>query len=332
MTPTSLTVTEPVHVGVARTITASAARAAGLPDRIADRVVIAASELASNLVKYGAEGLFTVFRSPSTLDLLATDRGQGIRDVEQSMRDGYSTHGSLGTGLGAVRRMADVFDLYSVPGAGTTALARWRITGADPLGVTLGTALVSAPGETLSGDACTVLRHGGITTAVVVDGLGHGRDAATAAAAAIARVAADPAAAPDALFSSLDADLARTRGAAVAVAQFDIVEGTLRYQGVGNITARLYPAGGKHESLVSAPGIVGRRQLRGRRTFPSVRPWQQGSWLIMHTDGVSERWDAASWPDVFDHDPAIVAGWLLGQYCRRRDDACVLAIAGGDPL
>ncbi|MFC4002799.1 ATP-binding protein [Prauserella oleivorans] len=334
MISAALAVNLPVHVGKARSMATTAAREAGLPAKAVDRVSIAASELASNLVKYACEGLLAVVASPRGFDLLATDRGPGLRRPEEALRDGYSTSGSLGTGLGGVRRLADEFDLYSRYGEGTTVLARWvpeTLPETLPvLGLHIGAAVFTAPGETVSGDAWTVVRSEGLVTFVVADGLGHGPDAAAASAAAVSHVAAMPAAPPAALLEAMDADRAAARGSAVAIAQFDLARNRLWFSGVGNIAARLYSATGSHETLVSVPGIVGRRQRRGRRADPLMRSWSEESRLIMHTDGVSERWNAADLHDAFGHDAATVAGWLLGQHCRRRDDACVLVVGGGD--
>ncbi len=58
------------------------------------------------------------------VQLAALDTGPGIPDVDAAMADGYSTANSLGGGLGACRRAAGVFDLYTAPGAGTTVIAR----------------------------------------------------------------------------------------------------------------------------------------------------------------------------------------------------------------
>ena len=58
------------------------------------------------------------------VEILALDKGPGIRDLERSLRDGYSTAGGAGTGLGAISRLSSEFDVYSPPGKGTALLAR----------------------------------------------------------------------------------------------------------------------------------------------------------------------------------------------------------------
>ncbi|PRX49924.1 anti-sigma regulatory factor (Ser/Thr protein kinase) [Prauserella shujinwangii] len=330
MTGAAVAVTQQVHVNQARNLATSRARAAGLPRSSVDRVALAASELATNLVKYAVDGLFAVAATPGGFDLLAADRGPGIRRVDECLRDGYSTTGTLGTGLGAVRRLADRFDVFSRVPQGTAVLARWHLTGADSaLGVRLGAAEYTTPGETVSGDAWAVATGRGVTTLAVSDGLGHGPGAAEASAAALAHVSA--AGMPDEVLGVMNDALARTRGATVAVAQIDHRRHVLRYSGVGNIAARLYAGGDTAgETLVSHPGIVGKRPRTSRSHRPAERTWSSECRLVLHTDGVSQRWSAGDWPGLLRHEPATVAGWLLGQHCRRRDDACVVVIAGGD--
>lgn len=343
MTGTALAVTDPVHVLQARNLAMLAARDAGLAEDVVGRVAIAASELATNLVKYATDGLLVTAVEPSRLDLLSTDHGPGMERVAESMRDGFSTVGTLGVGLGGVQRMADTFDIFSRYGEGTTVLARWTApirtpaptsnpaTVAQPPALRYGVAAVPALGETVCGDGWGVASSGDVTTVVLSDGLGHGPDAAAASAAATAHVLADPTASPIDLIAAMDADMTPRRGATVAVAQFHPARSTLLFCGIGNTTVRLFSEDGRHETLVSVPGIVGRRQRRGMRPPPLTRSWSAGSRLVMHTDGISDRWEALEWTGVWEHDPATVAGWLLGQHRRHRDDACALVVTGGGP-
>src|SRR5580693_8222419 len=121
----------------------------------------------------------------------------GPRDVSAAMRDGHSTSGTLGIGLGAIRRLADFCDLYSVPGHGTALVARfWPVPREHvPRGAAHGRCaglIRPITGETECGDAYGVLRTDDTVTAVFCDGLGHGPLAAAAAAAALAAVLGDP--------------------------------------------------------------------------------------------------------------------------------------------
>ncbi|WP_026453888.1 ATP-binding protein [Saccharomonospora iraqiensis] len=330
MSGEALAVHAPVHVHQARMAAGRAAREAGLAERTVERVVLAVSELATNLQKYATGGLLMAIPRPDGLDVVATDLGPGIADVPDSMRDGHSTTGTLGVGLGGVRRMADVVDIHSRPGEGTTVLARWTVAKPPHLGVEVGAALAAAAGETECGDNWVVAHERGVTTVALSDGLGHGPEAASASAAVTAHVAANPSAPPGQLIAAMDADSSVRRGATAAVAQFHPARSTLTFSAVGNSVARLFPGDGTHEALVSTPGIVGRRQRSGGRAAPVVRPWSGRSRLVMHTDGVTQRWRAEEIAELLAHDPATAAGWLLGRYGRHRDDSCVVVVGGGE--
>ncbi|SHF02162.1 ATP-binding SpoIIE family protein phosphatase [Streptoalloteichus hindustanus] len=326
MSRPDLRIDQPGHVGPARALAVRAAHVAGLPQAVVDRVALAATELASNLVRHAGGGSLLAQQGPAGLELLALDLGPGIARVSDSMRDGFSTAGTLGAGLGTVRRAADEFDLFSLPGAGTVVLARWRR--AERLGPVVGAVGVPAPGEDVSGDAWTAVRGSGVLTVLVSDGLGHGPAAAAASRRAVALVREHPDADPAALLGTLRSGLAGTRGAAVAVAQVHHGTGRLRFVGMGNVAARLHAdrsAGARR--LVSRPGIVGVGQNRPA-LIDTVHPWGPESLLVLSTDGVSDRWSLADWPGLTRHDPTTVAAWVLWHANRRRDDVCVLALAG----
>src|SRR5690348_7468410 len=81
----------------------------------AGRVAIVATELATNLLRHAGGGELLLqtlgIEGTAVVEMLALDRGPGMADVERCMMDGYSTIGTPGTGLGAVRRLADEFDI-----------------------------------------------------------------------------------------------------------------------------------------------------------------------------------------------------------------------------
>jgi serine/threonine-protein kinase RsbT len=91
------------------------------------RVATAASELARNILKYAGRGHITImpaeYDGRTGIEILAEDRGPGIEDVEQAMKDRYSSGGTLGLGLPGVRRLMDVFKIESAPGQGTRVMA-----------------------------------------------------------------------------------------------------------------------------------------------------------------------------------------------------------------
>lgn len=116
---------------VVRAVLEGTRRAAelGLDQVTRQRVSTAISELARNIIKYaggkGAVIIRTVSESGRTgLEVVAADRGPGIENVEEALKDHFSSGGTLGLGLPGVQRLMDEFTIQSEPGVGTTVTAR----------------------------------------------------------------------------------------------------------------------------------------------------------------------------------------------------------------
>jgi len=95
------------------------------------KLVTAASELARNTIKYGGGGEVHLDALDDGMrrgiGLIFVDHGPGIADVEQALRDGFTTGGGLGLGLGGSKRLVDDFEVASRPGAGTAvSIAKWK--------------------------------------------------------------------------------------------------------------------------------------------------------------------------------------------------------------
>ena len=95
------------------------------------KIVTAASELARNALDYGGGGAVDVELVQNGtrpgVRLTFVDRGPGIADIEQALKDGYTTGGGLGLGLGGAKRLSNEFSIVSQPGAGTRiVIVRWR--------------------------------------------------------------------------------------------------------------------------------------------------------------------------------------------------------------
>ncbi|GAA2011321.1 hypothetical protein GCM10009839_01750 [Catenulispora yoronensis] len=113
----------------ARGAAAALGRRIGLDEQRSSEVALAASEVATNLGKHAVDGaiLLRVIRTEehAGIEFLAIDHGPGMQDVAESLRDGVSSAGSLGIGLGAVIRLADAFDIHTLPTRGTVLWARF---------------------------------------------------------------------------------------------------------------------------------------------------------------------------------------------------------------
>ena len=152
-------------------------------------------------------------------------------------------------------------------------------------------------------------------TGVLCDGLGHGPLAASAAMEAVAAVLEDPLAEPAVLLERAHRRMAHTRGGAVGVVQ--VAGQVARFAGLGNVAAVIL-ADGTRRSMISVPGIAG-HQARTIRQFEYTAP--PGAAIILHSDGISGRWDPAALPGLNARDPLVVAAALLAQAGSRRDDA-----------
>ncbi|MFF5054132.1 SpoIIE family protein phosphatase [Micromonospora sp. NPDC000663] len=290
--------------------------------RIADLAIVAA-ELTSNLVKHADDGVLLLRpvrrAGEAGVELVAIDSGPGMADLTVSSRDGHSTSGTLGIGLGAIVRQASWFDGYSLPGRGTVlAVQVWP---AAPPGVSWAGALVRPiTGETVSGDGYAVRVADGRHQVLVSDGLGHGPLANNATEAALAAFRSAPAGPPAAVVGHLHRSMSHTRGAALAVAEL-AEGGMLRYAGLGNISGVIVEGDGQRRGLVSLPGIAGHQR-------PTIReydyPFGPGARLVMHSDGVVDRWRLTDYPGLAERSPLVMAATLLRDAGVRRDDACVL--------
>jgi len=95
------------------------------------KIVTAASELARNTLEHGQGGeiLLEALNDGDRRGLRLTfeDKGPGIPDIEAALRDGFTTGGGLGLGLGGARRLVNEFDIKSKPGEGTcVTIVRWK--------------------------------------------------------------------------------------------------------------------------------------------------------------------------------------------------------------
>lgn len=95
------------------------------------KLITAASELARNMVIYGGGGTVTLEHleqdGRTGVRIIFDDKGPGIADIGLALRDGYTTGGGLGLGLGGSKRLVSDFELRSAPGQGTTiTITRWK--------------------------------------------------------------------------------------------------------------------------------------------------------------------------------------------------------------
>jgi hypothetical protein len=254
------------------------------------------------------------------VEIVTIDKGPGMADLGHALGDGHSTAGTLGIGLGAIERQAGWCDMHSVPGKGTVLVAQvWPDAPPEPMWAA---GLVRPlTGEPVSGDGFAVRQTGSRRQVLVCDGLGHGRLAHTATQEAVRVFAGVPDVPPAAVVDALHRTLGHTRGAALAVAELDQDRGLVRYAGLGNISGTVLAPDGGRRGMVSLPGIAGHQKRQIREYEYPLAP---GAVVLMHTDGVVDRWNAADYPGLLGHSPQVIAATVLRDAGTRRDDAGVL--------
>lgn len=317
-------------VGEARRHAAQLAHECGLDEVRTGALALVVTELATNLLRHAKQGRLLLAMRPARgeVEVIAIDHGPGIADVERSLGDGFSTGGTPGTGLGAVRRLAQDFDLHSSVPEGTVIVARVRADGPPPPESAFCIAAVSlaAPGERVCGDGCVFALDGERASLLVADGLGHGPDAAEAARAAIAVFMEDPLREPRDQLREVHAGLRNTRGAAVMMLDADAAAGSVRSAGAGNVVGRLV-SGTSDRSILSQHGTAG---VTIRRPEEVSTPWPPHALLLVCSDGLETRWKPETLTPVLGRDPALAAALLLRDHCRGRDDATVAVLRRKD--
>lgn len=321
--PVWLSVDNVALAGSARRTAVALATEAGISARTIGNLAIVATELATNLGQHADDGviLLRVRRASDQVgvEIIAIDRGPGMPDVEDSARDGVSTAGTLGIGLGAIGRMADELDVYSLPGTGTVLSATlWD-------GPAPGLAWVSGltrpiTGEQVCGDAYAARVVQDRRQVLLCDALGHGPVAAVASQAVIAEFSGAPPLGPKAVLEYLHDRTRHTRGSVAAIAEWDAENQIVRYAGIGNVVGAVVGES-ERRAMVSLPGILG-HQRREIREF--TYPLAAGALVILHSDGLTDRWNLANYPGLVTRSPVVVAATLMRDAGKRRDDACVL--------
>ncbi len=316
------------QVGHARREAIRMAQALGFNETLCGNVGVVVTEIASNLARHAIGGELIIRETgwgpTNGLEIISVDQGPGMASVTRSLRDGYSTRGGAGIGLGAVKRLATALDAHSVPGIGTVLVAQFGVEPPSPrrrsFALDVSAISLPLPGETACGDAWAVWQEPNRTVIMVVDGLGHGELAAQAAQEAVQVFQEHPELPPARLIKACHDRMRHTRGAAMAVAEIYHRTHEIWYAGVGNINGRVY-TGATSKGMVSYSGTVG-HTIRKINEFTYALP--PGAVLVMASDGVSNRWEFEDYPGLVVRQPATIAARLCRDFRRTTDDSTVL--------
>ncbi|MBM0744113.1 SpoIIE family protein phosphatase [Phormidium sp. CLA17] len=327
----AIPITESSQAGEARRTALALVDRLGFNEAERGKVGIVVTEVANNLLRHAQGGviLLRAIEQATALgiEILSLDTGPGMLDVDECLQDGFSTGGTSGNGLGAMRRLSGFFEIYSRVGKGTALLAHLWSAPADPSPketLEIGVVCLPVLSEEVSGDAWAIQDHPQRSLLLVADGLGHGPAAASASSAAVRVFQEHHPRSPHAIIEMAHGALRTTRGAALAIAEIDFEQQVVRFAGVGNIAASISSLT-EHHNLVSYNGTVG-HELRKIQEFSY--PWYPNGLLIMHSDGLGTQWKLDRYPGLSQKHPSLIAGVLYQDFHRERDDVTVLVAKG----
>jgi anti-sigma regulatory factor (Ser/Thr protein kinase) len=301
---------------------------AGFSEGKVGELDIVVAEIVSNLVKHAGGGQLYVKLVEDDgvqgIELISVDNGPGMTDVTRMVADGVSTKNTLGQGLGAMKRLSDVFQVYSLKEWGTVILIRIFVeelpSFRKPATEEVRSVVIPKPGETECGDGFFHLATREHIKIFLGDGLGHGPEAAKAVTTAGAAFLESPEVDPANIIRDINEKVKKTRGLVGTVAVFDLLQRKWQVCGVGNISTRIIGPGAA-KNLMPYNGIIG---LNVPRTLNSQEiDYEKGQQMIMCSDGLKSKWDTGRYPAVQRYDASILSASLLKDFARNTDDMSV---------
>lgn len=301
-------------------------RRMGFSDLKREHMELVCNEMVTNQNKYAeGNGLVQIWETSDpapALDLFAFDYGKGILNVQSAIQDGYTTAGTMGKGLGAIQRLSDQSEIYSLPVEhakdsdwhGTAVWSRFCRGDTDPEYIhDLGVYTRAYQDSTFNGDLIQVRTGESRTRWLHMDGLGHGREAAEVVEG-IGHFL-DSETPVDGLMQRLSTRLQGARGAVAMICEVDGISRNMTICGVGDMVAHLISRGEK-KAISFSPGVLGHAH-RSLETFSYDFPDQ--ALLITASDGLRRSMTLRSFPDLWRLHPQLIA-LVLGQVVGRHND------------
>lgn len=318
----------PVDVPVARRRAVALACAIGLNETQVGQVALITTEMATNVVKHAGQGgllIAKLVQEVQGISLIAWDCGRGMH-VSSSIVDGVSTSATLGTGLGAISRLASRYDIYSSPKLGTVvsaAVCATSLTNTDRFA--LGGVSVPIPGELECGDSWDAACEQDVVSLIVVDGLGHGPGAAEAARSVVDAFREQPFDPPAVILERAHRFARPTRGAAASIVRIESACDTVIFAGIGNVGGVVLKDG-KGAHMLSQHGTLGHAV---RRIHEESYALPTEARVILASDGLKSHWDLTPYTNLALQAPITIAALLWRDFARGRDDATAVVVAPG---
>lgn len=303
----------------------------GFADVRRETAELVCTEMLTNQIKYAeGSGLFQIWETlhpTPAIELFAIDYGPGIADLTRAHEDGFTTSGSMGRGLGAIRRLADQSAVYSVtrerreerPWSGVAVWARFLKTRLPETAIPVGAFMRAYRDACDNGDCICATLEAGQVRWLHLDGLGHGTEAARVVSGMEKRVRST--ASPQSVLEKVSKAMEGGRGAVGVAAEVNVDPPGLHLCGVGDMTAAVLDR--EKRSLPFSPGVLG----HAHRRFNTVEmELERGDLVITASDGVRKSWDAQSFPGLWQHHPQMIALVLGNVVGRSSDDKSVFAV------
>ncbi|MFA0960492.1 ATP-binding protein [Roseivirga sp. BDSF3-8] len=327
-----------------KSVLATTCRRLGLTEHQTGKVEIVASEIMTNQLKYGLNGMIlfrTIKKSDEAgIEILGIDSGPGMQNVWQNIKDGVSSgESSLGTGLGAINRFSSEFDIYSYPDKGTVIYSLIRFREDEPAilfqqepsvvsrprkkEINTGVLSVCYPGADVCGDMCATMQKAGNHYFFISDGLGHGVPAHEASRKAVESFTDSEKVDLRDILTDIHHGMEKTRGGVGAMLRLNLNKKRLAYCGVGNITGKVIHEG-KAKSLISVSGTLGYNMPRQPLVVEQdiVPP----AVVVLHSDGLKNSWVWSDYPGLQSRHPLVIAAVLYRDSKVTRDDQMAVVI------
>ena len=335
-----MAIVESYNVAVARRKIAEIAKDVGFDKKAIEEISIVVTELGVNLLEHFAisgriKCSYIKEGKREGLQIVSIDEGPGIANIKAGLEDGVSSTGSLGIGLGAVRRLMS--DLKIDSSTEEQKIINYRRIGTKIVAkkflpskqnykdksskeTRYGIFTRSKIGESYNGDNYFLKHFEDKTLISVIDGLGHGKEASIASKKAVIYLNENYFKKLEEIIHELHELLKHSRGVAISLALINDTEGSLEYLGIGNVMTKIFNS---PEPIrpINYNGTVG----MALRSFKILSySWRVGNIIIMTSDGISSKYDIADGQSLINQHPMLIAKYIFNTFSKEYDDATIL--------
>ena len=328
----SFFISKAAEITLAKRKTRALALKIGFNKNEADEISIVITELGTNIIKHTKRGIITIIqvasRSKNGIQIEAKDNGSGFDDLEKAMINGYSTFNTLGCGMGTINHIMDELEITSDrKDGGYIITKKWikpeTVSGKQKCPFEFGAATRMHPKMSVNGDTFVIKQWENNSLVAVVDGVGHGMLANRSALKARNYIENHYDQPLTEIFRGASvACRSTTTGVVMAIATFDWVTSVIKFASVGNIETRIHNKT-TPISFGLRRGVVG---FKMPKILVNNEKWENGSIMIMHSDGLSTRWDWRTVLPFTTQSSTKLAQHLHRTLSKDNDDSTVMVI------